>query len=35
MKQEHKNWIVMALLAIALLSVGMFIGYLTSIIAKA
>ena len=32
MKEETKGYIVMALLATALLAVGMFLGYLVSII---
>ena len=35
MKQEHKEWITLALLATALLAVGACIGYLVSIIANA
>ena len=35
MKQEHKEWVTLAALATALLSIGMFIGYLVSIIANA
>jgi len=32
---KHKEWIVLALLATALLAVGMVIGYIVSIIANA
>lgn len=32
---KYKEWVSIALLATALLAVGMFIGYLTSIIANA
>ena len=35
MKQQHKEWVSIALLATALLAVGACIGYLTSIIANA
>jgi hypothetical protein len=32
---KSKEWIALALLAVALLAVGMFLGYLVSIIANA
>lgn len=35
MKPQHTEWIALALLATALLSIGMFLGYLVSIIANA